>query len=370
MKSLTTILFAGTLLGGCLLGCNPEKQSKRQYHYTSSEPEPAKPSPTLIEKVQERPAPAEASHQAQLIANLNQTGAAAESVESIRGRVQRLRNFLSEKEASEQKIIDKALRFRRDIQRAREECDAIVRIGNDLRTELRFSRSSFEHSADLYRNRARQTKDETLRSVVEKIADEFLAQADDVPRRIHLTDFFLDQLRDTQTFLSEAERVVQDVRVAIDILSAGRDPISVSPDARVNQKLNHFLDLVDDYCRQFFKSKNVVRQTESDPSPVSPPPNWSPPPKAAPMPKETPKVVPPPPSSYVVQPQMAKAKPQPEKAKPPMITVQTTRSTPQTAWYWVRNSRGEVLIWCPSCRAYHPYPQQTAMGSNWPCRSR
>ena len=80
------------------------------------------------------------------------------------------------------------------------------------------------------------------------MADEFDRLASDVPRRVSLTTTFIENLVETQEFLSETDRCLGDTKVALAILSSGIEPPVVSKESKVfRERLEQFLGVVDEY---------------------------------------------------------------------------------------------------------------------------
>ena len=72
--------------------------------------------------------------------------------------------------------------------------------------------------------------------------------AGDTPRRLELTDKFLVQLDDAQSFLAETERCLRDAETALAVFSGGGRMPKVSPDARAfSHRLGEFISVVLEY---------------------------------------------------------------------------------------------------------------------------
>ena len=94
----------------------------------------------------------------------------------------------------------------------------------------------------------RATGTPTSNRSISGFAKQFDLLAGDTPRRLELTDKFLVQLDDAQSFLAETERCLRDAETALAVFSGGGRMPKVSPDARAfSHRLGEFISVVLEY---------------------------------------------------------------------------------------------------------------------------
>lgn len=243
------------LLVGPLSGCLPEN--------TTAEPTKKEPLRQAVNEALRPPAPTAAPHDARVVTLTATSNQISQLLGTIHKRLTSLKNALDEKQDSEKDLVKVVDLLRPLTIRAREDCDAILRVAKDLKTELAFARRSYEVTAELYRERAETYSDPSLKAVMIKMADELTRVAEDVPRRVLLTEAFIAQLLEMQTFLASADRCLGDTRAALAILSAGPDRVSISADGRLfREQLEVFLGVVEAY------QQKMLRPVPKQPAPT------------------------------------------------------------------------------------------------------
>lgn len=376
-RTLTALVAPVLLLAaaGCVepaLKAEQQSPPRQPADPPSSRPQAAGGS---TERVFERPAPTEAADDPRVVS----AQAAAERITGLlsaaHGRLTEMRSALGAKAATEADLKTAAETLKSLTTSARADCDGIARAARDLRSELRYAARGYEAAGELYRERARTYREPALRGVTVRMADEFDRLAADVPRRARLTDEFLGRLADIQEFLAEADRCLSDTRAALAILSAGPDPVRVSPESKVfRQQLEVYLGVVSEYQKRFLAPPPAAppagKGPDVAPAPVTPPPGAEPiqvvrrPPRVTevrtlppppPAPKPEPPASVPLPSVPPYQPRPAPTSlPRPEQAARGGTAGQPA---PRAGWQTRPSAPLPVLVYCERCGGYHEQPR-------------
>lgn len=276
---------------GCVeTGAQAEQAAEAKAKAMAAEGKSASDAPaTPPAEVFRRPAPHASSDDARVNNAKSTSDSINESLGVIRRRINELRKTYEAKVAAEKDLQKVADQLKLLVTAARGDCDAILRAAEDVRTELRYARGSYQTTADLYRERGQNYRDVNLQGVNFRMADEMDRLANDVPRRVRLTDSFIDQLYETRRFLADTERCLTDTKNALAILSAGPEPVQLSAEARFfRMQLEAFLQVVEEYQQKLFAPAAKKTNEKQEPSmPTPPPANKKPdqqyePPKASP----------------------------------------------------------------------------------------
>lgn len=252
---MKTKMYLGAALLAVLTGCFPSdpKDSKSNPETRQASKGSAK-ADAPPGGVFDPPAPMGAAEDARTIAAQAGNEKLLGALGMVRERVKAIRDSLEQRRAVETDIVKVVEGLRTATMKAREDCDTVLRAARDLRSELKLARRSYEAMAERYRDQARSFRDPRFRDAESGQAEEFERLASDVPRRIRLTDRFIEQVTESQDFLAETDRFLGDTKVALTILSVGPEPYKPSAEAKyVRSQITIFLETMEEYQRKFFE---------------------------------------------------------------------------------------------------------------------
>ncbi len=227
------------------------------------------------------PSPQNASTDSRVLQGGSASEVLGTQLNTIRTRLADLKTAYDTRGETEGDLLQATDRLKSLAALARADCDLILRVARDQKTELPHHKRSYEATAEYYREKGRKYKTKEFQSLNLEFAEKFEKLAEDIPRRRRLTDAFIEQLMDLQEFLAETERCLADTKVALSILSIGSKEIKLSGETKhFRQHLETFLSAVDEYQRRFFEmpvpsveqkpnapaTENTVPKKESDPS--------------------------------------------------------------------------------------------------------
>jgi hypothetical protein len=246
---------------------------------TNKEGEKAPPSAA---DVFQKPTPTEAAHDPRVMTLKATTDRITAALTTVRDRLKDMKTALETKSESETDLLKVAGDLKTLTGQAREDCDAIIRTAKDLREALLDAPRGYAVAAELYRGRAARLTDPTFRDVNLRMADEFDRLAAVTPQRVELTDRFIVQLADVQEFLAQADRCLGDTKTALEILTAGPSPVTVTAGSKAFRRhLEQFLALIEEYQQKLLAPPPVQPQ-QPKPKPESksedaatPPVSWA-----------------------------------------------------------------------------------------------
>lgn len=220
------------------------------------------------------------------------SGAAGDAISAslavIHERLRDLDSAYRDKGRIEGDLKDVAERMRPLIAAARSDCDEIHRAATDLRSQLPIAQAGYASAAVSYRQRAEGYREPDLKTITLGVARRFDWLAADTPRRIALTERFLQELDDTRAFLAETERCLRDTETALAIFSGGAKLPPVSADGRAfSRRLGQFIAVVLEYEEKLLKTPPTTPQAggaaedPNQPASATPEAEASPPPDAA-----------------------------------------------------------------------------------------
>jgi hypothetical protein len=177
------------------------------------------------------------------------------SLAVIHERLRELQSAYRDKGRIEGDLGEVAGQLRPLIAAARADCDAIRRAAGDLLEQLPLAEDGYASAGASYRRRAEGYRDPGQKAMTLGFAAQFDALAADTPRRMALTERFLEELDDTQAFLAETERCLRDAEAALAIFSGGARMPAVSTDARsLGHRLGQFIEAVLDYEKKLLET--------------------------------------------------------------------------------------------------------------------
>ncbi len=195
-----------------------------------------------------KPNPGSVADDPRMIQAKNATDTVTRSLTLIRERLTSLRKSYDDKVATEKDLKSIVQRLLPLSRAAREDCDTIKRAVIDLRLEMHYAQSGYRSAAALYRERAQSYSDPEPRAITLTMAEEFDRLAADVPRRRIVLNEFNWKLSETGEFLADTERCLRETEVALTILTAGPDPVTISAQSKAFRKqLEEFIAVLEEY---------------------------------------------------------------------------------------------------------------------------
>lgn len=214
------------------------------------------------------------------VANVRETNRRiSSSLDDIKARMSSNKLTADEKVFSEKnaiKAIDLLLPL---ASAAREDIDATIRLVEDVAFELAFADKNYRDLADLFRARSVKTKDDQMRSFVERVAEWLDGIADDVPRRLKLTEDLLKDLKALRAIVAESARTLKDLKLAFELQPpTSPDALKLSPEGRsFYQGCADFLKVMEQFQSAFFagpylgtEEKKPAQKESRTPAPPKP----------------------------------------------------------------------------------------------------
>ncbi len=222
----------------------------------------------IVTEAYSKPIQSEAAHHPSVIAAIAFDQKLGASLAAIQKRLAKSKLTLDEKvgiETDMLKAIDLLLPLADD---ARNDVDAVIRVAEDIKFELKFAQKQHHATAELFRDRANDTATDQMRSINMQSAEWFDALAADVPRRQKLTDEFISELAVLRREVTDCARTLRDLKTAALATTAGPDPLPLSSEGRTfHQQVEKFLTVLKRYYEVFFVNGSYLQPSQGGKKP-------------------------------------------------------------------------------------------------------
>lgn len=267
MRKIIATAVACVMLAA-LAGCNRKPTANPQAEKTNEKP------PTAADTF-EPPSPVGAENDGRVLTLKATTERITAALTGVRDRLKDIQQALEVKAKTESDLARVAGQLKTLTGRAREDCDAILRAAEDLQANLPAAQKGYAQTADFYRERAAGYRDPSLKAINLRMADEFERLAAATPHRVRLTERFIAQLVEVRLFLAQADQCLGDTKTALEILSAGPTPVTVSAESKAFRRhLENFLAVIEDYQQKLLAPppEGTSWDRTTPPRPDCPPP--------------------------------------------------------------------------------------------------
>ena len=200
------------------------------------------------QKVFQKPAPTNASHDPRMIAAMESTEAIERTLNIIKDRFKAINKSYEErvKTASDIKTVTEEMKPL--VKAARTDIINVMQSAQDLIETLPQTKLGLEASARLFRQKAANYRDPALRKITEAMAEEMERREQDIPRKMRLTSDFILALNDAQALIIETDRCLNDTAAAMKILTAGIDSPQTSIEGVAFRiRIKQYMAILDEY---------------------------------------------------------------------------------------------------------------------------